>query len=74
MMKKLKKELECYECELKFTLQYKSKKTPQCCPFCGEGVHVVEERPLLKDFDELDDFDDVDYFQDDEDFDFDDDE
>lgn len=68
-MKKLKKEIECYECDLKFTLQYKSKKTPQCCPFCGEGIHVAEESPFLKDFDEYDNFDDADYFTEQEEWD-----
>lgn len=71
-MKKIKREIECYECDLKFTLQYKGKKMPQCCPFCGEGVHVVEETPFLKDFDEYDNFDDVDYFNESEDWDEDD--
>lgn len=65
-MKKIKKELECYECELKFTLQFKGKKSPQCCPFCGEGIHVVDTAPFLKDFDEYDDFDDAKYFEEDD--------
>ena len=69
-MKKNKKELECYVCELKFTLQYKGKRIPQCCPFCGEGIDVVEDAPVLMGFDEYDAFDDQKYF-DDEDNDFD---
>ena len=73
-MKKAKKDIECYECDLKFTLQYKSKKIPQCCPFCGEGIHVPEDTPFLKDFDEYDNFDDVDYFTENEDWDEDEDE
>jgi peptide subunit release factor 1 (eRF1) len=70
-MKKGKKELECFECDVKFTLTYKGKQQPQCCPFCGEGIHVTEERPLLNDFEQYDTFEDADYFSEDEEFDYD---
>ena len=73
-MKKAKKDVECYECDLKFTITYKSKHLPQCCPFCGEGVTIVDERPFLKDFDEYDDFDDAEYFSEEDEFDEEDDE
>lgn len=66
-MKKKKKSYTCHECEINFSLEFKGKKTPQLCPFCGDSISVEDDRPLLKDFDDYDTFDDDEYFIYDED-------
>lgn len=66
-MKKKKKSFVCNDCEAEFQLYFTGKKTPQICPFCGELVNFVDERPFLKDFDEYDNFDDMEYYSEDDD-------
>jgi hypothetical protein len=73
MGKKAKKSCTCHECEVEFDIVITStpggRHTPQICPFCGDGVTLKEERPLLKNFDEYDEFDDDEYYTEDDDFD-----
>ncbi len=68
-MRQKKKSFVCNDCEAEFQLYFKGKKTPQICPFCGESVNLVDERPFLKDFDEYDEFDDAEYFSEDDEYD-----
>jgi len=67
-MKKKKKEYICHDCEAEFSLEFKGKKTPQMCPFCGDVISASDDRPLLKDFDDYDEFDDDEYYTEDDDF------
>ena len=73
-MKKKNKKYICHECETQFTLTVTSsvnkKVSPEICPFCGDIVDLVEERPLLKNFDEYDELDDASYYiEEDDDYD-----
>jgi transcription elongation factor Elf1 len=73
-MSKTKKSIKsiCHECEVEFTVKIdsflsgKKKLSVQICPFCGDVADTIEDRPLLKDFDDYDKFNDDEYFVDDD--------
>lgn len=70
-MGKKKTSCTCHECELSFEIKITSSQGsrphPQICPFCGDSVDALDERPFLKNFDEYDEFDDDEYYSDSDD-------
>lgn len=58
MAKQKKIKVECEDCGA-FSISFSGKMVIECCPFCGDSVNVIlDEAPILKDFDSLDSFED----------------